>query len=302
MTVCIAAVCASSHPEGPIVITAADRMITIGEIEYEPAQTKTVYFASQTVGLLAGDMQLHAAVVPRVMKRVREAMHDNPQNINVVEIADFYAEEFGYYRRAMAEKEILVPRGMNFDRFFSKQSVMAHYQVSDIDARLAAYRIESSAIIAGLDPTGGHIFKIENPGVALCYDTPYFACIGSGEWLASSQFMVKKFDKNWSFSRALWLIFEAKARAEAAGGVGTQTDIVFIGRGGQIIPLKEEHKARLQSMFRDAEVRERAIADDMSTQIDDYIKSIQAPPPADMQQTAQNATARQPKSRKPRKR
>ena len=129
MTVCIAAVCNILPDRPSCVIAAADRMITIGDIEYEPAQTKSVFFATSTIGLFAGDMQLHVSVIPRVQERIKEALHENPTNINVSQIAEFYAEEFAYYRRALAEREILVPRGLSFDRFLSRQATMAHWQV-----------------------------------------------------------------------------------------------------------------------------------------------------------------------------
>jgi len=69
MTVCIAAVCNFIPDQLPVVICASDRMITIDDLEYEPEQTKIIYMASQTVGLFAGDMQLHAAVVPSHLLR-----------------------------------------------------------------------------------------------------------------------------------------------------------------------------------------------------------------------------------------
>lgn len=131
------------------------------------------------MALFAGDMQLHASVVPRVHKRIADALHESPGNIDVATIAEFYAEEFAYYRRSLAEREILVPRGLSFDRFLTRQATMAHWQVDELDARLASYYIDSTAIIAGIDPTGAHLFKIDNPGVAMCFDTPFFVCAGA---------------------------------------------------------------------------------------------------------------------------
>ena len=167
MTVCIAAVCDALNEHGPFIITAADRMITIGEIEYEPAQTKTVILANQTIALLAGDMTFHAAVIPVVEERIKKQLADEPSNINVSQIAEIYAEEFSYRRRALAEREILFPRGLNFDRFALRQSQLAHYQVDRIDSELLAYRIDATALIAGIDPLGGHIFRIDNPGMPI---------------------------------------------------------------------------------------------------------------------------------------
>ena len=76
MTVCIAAVCHMNREGGPLVVTASDRMITIGGLEYEPEQTKTVFLASRTVALFAGDMQLHATAVPKALEGVRKKLAD----------------------------------------------------------------------------------------------------------------------------------------------------------------------------------------------------------------------------------
>ena len=121
---------------------------------------------------------------------------------------------------------------------------------------MASYYADSTAIIAGLDPTGGHIYKISNPGVATCWDTPYFACAGSGEFLASTQFMVAGFEKNWPLAKALWLT--AKAKAEAAGGVGKQTDLIIVRLGGHITSASSEAKEHLYKLFRQVTEKEAA--------------------------------------------
>src|SRR5687768_15485010 len=118
MTVCIAAIC-NIGPEKPVaVVTASDRMITIGDIEFEPDQTKLVKLATQTVALLAGDMQVHAAVIPRAIDRLSA----NPVGPLVKDIAEFYASEFAAYRRSLAERELLEPLGLTMDNWISKTS------------------------------------------------------------------------------------------------------------------------------------------------------------------------------------
>lgn len=276
MTVCIAAVCGAGHEKGPFIVAAADRMITIGQLQYEPAQTKTVNLATQTIGLFAGDMQLHAAVVPRARAKITEATREGDGHISVAEIAEFYAEEFAYYRRGLAEREVLFPRGLDFDRFLMRQATMAHYQVSELDAQLASYYVDSTAIIAGIDETGGHLYLVGNPGIAACYDTPYFVATGAGEALATTQFMVARFDKTWDFAKTLWLTFSAKARAEVAGGVGRQTDLVIVAPGGQIIPLPDSQKEILYSLFDQVRAEESAASDKAAAEIEGYIRSLSA--------------------------
>jgi 20S proteasome alpha/beta subunit len=276
MTVCVAAICNTNDEAGPIVVTAADRMITIGEIEYEPQQTKAVILASMTVALLAGDMTFHAAVVPRVEERIREDLQEHPENINVARIAEIYAEEYSYRRRHLAEQHVLKPRGLDFERFTSRQNTMAHYQVSNIDNELLAYRVDASAIITGLDPTGGHIFVVENPGISHSYDVPSFACIGSGEYLARTQFMVKRYSRSWSFPAAVWITFDAKARTQSAGGVGRETDMYIIMPGGKINPASDEEKAMLNDLFEKTRQEEDILTEQNAKRITEYIMSALA--------------------------
>lgn len=167
---------------------------------------------------------------------------------------------------------------------------MAHYQVRDIDGLLASYYADSTAIIAGLDPTGDHIYKISNPGVATCWDTPYFACAGSGEFLASTQFMVAGFEKNWPLAKALWLT--AKAKAEAAGGVGKQTDLIIVRLGGHITSASSEAKEHLYKLFRQVTEKEAVAAREAVKEIEEQIQSLnppQTPTNSDMQQSKTEA-------------
>lgn len=299
MTVCIAAVCNIGPDRPAFVIAAADRMITIGEIEYEPTQTKSVFFADNTIGLFAGDMQLHAAVVPKVHMRIKEALHEKPENINVSQIAEFYAEEFAFYRRSLAEREILVPRGLSFDRFLTRQSTMAHWQVNDLDARLASFFIGSTAIITGIDPSGAHIYKITDPGVAMCFNTPFFTCAGAGESLATTQFMVGRYDKTWPIEKALWLTFTAKARAEMAGGVGSQTDLVIIA-SGRVHVATDNEKSLLYKLFRQTSEKEEAAAREAESAVRDYfVASNETAVTDDVREQSQTAAESDAKTTKP---
>jgi hypothetical protein len=144
---------------------------------------------------------------------------------------------------------------------------MAHYQVKEINDSLSAYFVNSSAIIAGSDPTRAHIYKVENPGVARCWNTPFFACIGTGEYLASTQFMVAGFEKRWSLSKTAWLVFSAKAKAESAGGVGKKTDL-FVIRSGQVIDnICDLDKDKLYDIFKITTEKERVAAEEAETEV-----------------------------------
>lgn len=298
MTVCIAAVCNVGPDQPTFVVAASDRMITIGDIEYEPDQTKAVEFGTRTIGLLAGDMQVHAAVTPRTFARLKDIVSDrDPQRLTVEEIAQAYALEFAYYRRLLAEREILVPRGLDFDRFARLQATLPHYQVREIDARLTAHSLNASAIIAGLDHTGAHIYVVRDPGVAESFDTPYFACIGTGEDIAKTQFMVARYEKRWPLPKALWLTFSAKARAEVAGGVGPKTDLIVIGPNG-FIYAGDEQKKELYVMFGQMIAKEAVAQDDAVKALGAYLQPTQSqsPQPTDQHVGAEGTQEQPPES------
>jgi 20S proteasome alpha/beta subunit len=277
MTVCIAAVCNVGPGKPVFVVAASDRMITIGEIEYEPDQTKAVELGTSTIGLLAGDMQVHAAVVPETMAQLKELTSNrDPPRLTVQEIAEAYAKQFAYYRRSLAEREVLFPRGWDFERFARLQSTLPHYQVQDIDARLVAHALDASAIIAGLDHTGAHIYVVRDPGVAESFNTPFFACIGTGRDIARTQFMLAKFEKRWPLPNALWLTFSAKARAEVAGGVGPQTDLIAISSKGGIVYTEPGQKDDLYALFKRMTEREADAQREAIATLENYLRPAQA--------------------------
>ena len=113
----------------------------------------------------------------------------------------------------MVEREILFRLKMTFDTF--PKSILPHYQVTDLADRLSAFSVPR--LLLGLILAVGTSYKIENPGRALCYDTPFFVTIGTGEALSRTQFVASGFKKNWSLPSTIWLTYLAKARAQSAG-------------------------------------------------------------------------------------
>lgn len=204
-------------------------MMTVADIEYEPAQTKIFPLATKTVAALAGDMQLHAHVCPVTINSLRS---NPPPGWLVSDIAERFAFEFAEYRRKLAEREYLTPLALNVETFKQEQNRMSPDLVEELANKLLNHTINSEAIIAGIDQTGAHLFKIIDPGVSYCFDTPCFASAGIGGYHAASQFMMAKFDRTWPLINTVVLAVRAKMKAEAISGVGDETDLTVIYSGG----------------------------------------------------------------------
>jgi len=73
MTVCIAAVCNSATPEGGVkrvAIIAADRMMTAGDIQYEPPMRKMAFISRRVVILVAGDLVIHTEALQATHREI----------------------------------------------------------------------------------------------------------------------------------------------------------------------------------------------------------------------------------------
>lgn len=260
MTVCIAALC--NVDEVPVIIAISDRMITIGNREFEPDQTKLVYFAERTVALLAGTMQFHADVTPRAYEHLRRTADTG--NVTVRQVADSYAHEFAARRREKAALQFLAPLELDLETFITKQKDMLPTEVATLRTHLRDAEVDAPAIITGIDNLGGHIFLVTDPGEVHSFDMSSFCAIGLGDQVALSEFQTAGYEKRWPFAKALFLTYSAKKKAEAIVGVGKKTDVVLIRPGYQITRLSESQVATLDGIYRekvaaDAEAEQKAI-------------------------------------------
>ena len=119
-------------------------MITIGDLEYEPEQTKNIYLAEQTVALFAGDI---SCMPPSCQGngQIRETVAASG-NILVEEIAEFYALEFSSYRRSRAERVLLTPLNLNTESFLAQQTQMLPDIAVDLTNKLVNSDVGSEAI------------------------------------------------------------------------------------------------------------------------------------------------------------
>jgi hypothetical protein len=255
-------------------------MITINDIEYEPRQSKIFNMGPQALGLFAGDMQLHARIAPKAFTRSELQTQLNGRTI-IAEIAEIYAEEFADYRRIRAERQYLAPLNLNVDSFLRKQQDLIQEIAFDLTNKMLNAEIASEAIIAGIDKSGPHVFKIHDPGLSTCFDTPFFAAIGIGENHATSQFMLAKFEKRWSLEKTLFLTYAAKTRAEAAAGVGKQTDMAIIRPDKPIYGLTKADLGKLDQCLRAVNEKERIALDETYAEIREYFQNTAKDTPRD---------------------
>lgn len=241
MTVCVATIAQGA------VFGACDRMITSGDIEFEPdGARKLLWFTPSMVVLWAGDAAFQAEVLQQVHRVIGRRVAERPDDWwNVADVVAEYVTAWRAAKTKRAENDVLGPIGLTIERLQSGDHGFSDEVVVQILHALSDYRMPTErggspvteTIIAGVDRSGGngeviaHLYRLWDDQFS-CEDAIGFAAIGSGAWHANSQLMLAKYDSTKTFAEALWRTYVAKRRAEVAPGVGDKgTNMFSMGPG-----------------------------------------------------------------------
>lgn len=244
MTVCIAALC----DKGQNVICVSDRMLTsTRQVEFEPPITKVWSITDSVVVLIAGDAGVQAELSHRVSTGIKEL--DDDSSVSISDVVDLYAKHYGKLRQEAAERDILVPLGLDHESYLARSKEFGEDLVRMVADALMEYRLPriETLIAAAGEGTGG-LYRIVDTSVSSCH-CPGFACIGSGGWVAESQFMLGGHSARNGFPETLWLTYLAKRRAEVVSGVGKQTDVFILPPIGEGFLLDSAPLAELEKMY-----------------------------------------------------
>jgi hypothetical protein len=242
MTQLIAAIC----DEGQTVLTVSDRMISTGDMTliFEPDRSKAIPIARNAVLLTSGTMHEPDLIDDaRQLARGKERIRD---------IADVLKEQYQCIRERRIEEEILRPLAgiRSFAEFHQKQSALHEGVLMELNGRIAEFSLGLTLLLAGYDGQG-HVIVIEDPGIWTSWDMVAHAYAGMGNRHVEGVFAWYRYTRAFPLNEALWVAFDAKKRAEAAGGVGKMTDAFVINREGifqlaaaTIAELDSIHEAR----------------------------------------------------------
>jgi hypothetical protein len=271
MTVCIAAICRYSYDgvPGHAIIAASDRMMTRGDTEYEMPQLKAARLGTRAIVLVAGEITAHTEAI----RRTQMALRANPTD-SVEHIASLYGDAFRLFRLRRAEYTFLSPLGLTAQKLTDGG---AGSLTSELASYMMGHNVDAEAIIAGQDELGAHIHHVSPNGFVTCHDDIGFLSIGIGASHADSQFMSFKYSNVWGYVDTVLLAYSAKKRAEAAPGVGPETDMHFVGRDG-IEPLDPRIKGKVEELYKTYVEKQRANAGEMAVGLTEWIRNELDPP------------------------
>ncbi len=259
----------------PMIVGAADRMVTVegGPIEFESPEPKVYRLTTYCAAMISGDSAIQAVLLRRTLKVVDERY----EKINVVpieDIAQIYADEFARYRRELAERRYLTPRGLTVESFLEKQKAMNPDLATTLDHRLEHAEIDPETIVAGLDAEGAHIFVVSDPGEVTCMDREGFAAVGIGASHAESQFMFARYCRQTPIGSAMMLTYSVKKHAEPAAPGGRETDIVFVGPFNGVEMASEAEKDGLDQIYNATREKIDAVNREAARRSQEYLEGV----------------------------
>ena len=226
MTICLGALCAGADgTDAAAVVVASDRMVTMGGItEFEHEVPKVTQIGDRIVALAAGDALRGAQLI----NELRRDVHHGAQQLQ--NVAATAAALYAALRRQQIESEILSPRGITMQQFYQGlQQAMLPQLVINIDNLIGTFNYNLEVLIAGADDSGAHLYAITNPGGSYDDFQPIgYAAIGSGALHAVQSLIGMRQTPLRCLHETVFNVYASKRRAEAAPGVGRETDVVII--------------------------------------------------------------------------
>lgn len=245
MTQLVGAIC----EDGNKVITVSDRMVSTGDmtLTFEHPHMKAVPVSERAVVLIAGTVH-----EPDL---IREAKQRAKGKERIVNIAEVLKQVYQNIRESHVVDEILKPRlGIgSFQEWREAQKTLFEGIVADVDQDIQRYGLGLTLLLAGVDEEA-HLIRVSDPGRYRSYDNLSYCCIGMGNRHADNVFAWYRYSRAFSLNDAIYIAFEAKKRAEMAGGVGQSTDIVIIDRKG-IKKVSPDTVSYLEVIYNDGEAK-----------------------------------------------
>lgn len=274
MTICLALVC----EHGKSVVAVADRMVGDVSLSLETEQDtrKIDLLGGSFVAMTAGDALRHTNLIRDAIGEI-----SNGNDLDVRKAAAIVERQFIKHRQDLAEKSVLNEVGFSYQDFLEQQHNLLPDFVLSLWASYREVELGIDLLVAGIDQSGAHLYRVAAPGLASCYDSIGYAVIGTGQPLAESFLMEADYSPEISLNRAIWMAYVAKKRSERAPGVGSRyTDIMVIEPERRPGFLTDETLGYLASVYRQYQRRIATESPSVERAINDMQPAIEQSPEA----------------------
>lgn len=272
LTVCSAALFRwvySDQTTGAAAIAISGRMITAGDVQYQPPQSKFGILNDRSCVLVAGDYPPHSEAILKTRRRLAA-----DPSASVEEIAEIYGSCIRDFKKRFAAQTYLAPFGLDEKTFVENASKLPANIANELAEKLLNFdEVDCSAIVVGSDGEHCHLYLVDEDGRVSCQDDVGFISIGIGASHANSQFMSARYTNQWTYVNALAVIYAAKKRAEVAPGVGSDTDMILVTRNNMEVIIPEILN-KIEEVYREHTNKEQKLAEESISKLDSELQKL----------------------------
>ncbi len=206
-------------------------MMTFGSplnLQVEMKVRKIAEVNSTAVLLFSGSVADSEAIVNKTREKVKD------KTLTTEEVALIAAENYQIVKTKRVEDTILRPMlGVGYSGFGPLIAQGGASQLlQNVMGMIMQHNLGLELLVGGFDVDGAHLFTVSNPGVLAPFDGVGFAATGSGGLHASIRLSLGGQGRDLPLVETLHNVYEAKAAAEVAPGVGKLTDIAILNARG----------------------------------------------------------------------
>jgi hypothetical protein len=227
MTVCVAALAADFQS----IVCVSDKALSYGDqIQWDSDSSKIIKInPSGTLLLFSGGEESSSKVLGKFIGKGKELWRKERNGI--IKTCE---EQYVSAMNDLIEAKFLSPRFLDREEYLKAITATT---INDMMRSLAdevkAFDMECDLLVCGFDNFDvPFILDLKNPGVAIDMTITGHQAIGSGWDKAVSRLLFAEHKRVHSIGRTLYDLFDAKANAEMAVGVGYEWEAVVISKNG----------------------------------------------------------------------
>jgi len=219
VTICIATI--AEADESPKIVFAADRLVS-GQVQFEHGNPKIYELRKNCLLMLAGNPLKGSLIISSVVEQI------NKKSVPLKELANKVSIETRLLRNKTVEEQLLYPRSLTLEKFYSQIKQFPEWFADSIDDQLQEDPYQIDFLLFGIENDVPHLYQIRTNGEVNSYDSLGFAAIGIGAGQSIAELGRYQYGSNISLSQAINLTYLAKKEAERVSGVGKETDLEIL--------------------------------------------------------------------------
>src|SRR6185437_15034485 len=219
VTICIATI--AEADESPKIVFAADRLVS-GQVQFEHGNPKIYELRKNCLLMLAGNPLKGSLIISSVVEQI------NKKSVPLKELANKVSIETRLLRNKTVEEQLLYPRSLTLEKFYSQIKQFPEWFADSIDDQLQEDPYQIDFLLFGIENDVPHLYQIRTNGEVNSYDSLGFAAIGIGAGQSIAELGRYQYGSNISLSQAINLTYLAKKEADRVSGVGKETDLEIL--------------------------------------------------------------------------